>query len=142
MSQTKEIDVGGLIEDQKFSWFRASIIVWSCTVMHIEGYDMQEIAYAACSITLAWQINKAYFGPRCWAGCSGGVMVSVGPSNSLIFSCAAVSALCCSGALYLFGEMPEAVARGRHAWAVPQPRGSGPSPSVSSNQLRQGCWNG
>ena len=49
----------------------------------------------------------------------GGVLISFGPSNSLIFSFAAVSALCCSGALYLCGKTPEAVARGRQAPVVP-----------------------
>lgn len=63
MAQTKEIDVGALIEGQKVIWFRASIIVWSCAIMFVEGYDMQVTAYAAPSIIRAWQINKAYFGP-------------------------------------------------------------------------------
>lgn len=64
MSQAKEeVDIGLLIENQKFGWFRASILFWSCVLMFVEGYDMQATAYAAPSIIQAWQINKAYFGP-------------------------------------------------------------------------------
>ena len=41
----------------------------------------------------------------------GGVLISLGPSSSLIFSCAAISALFCSAALYLFGKTPQARCR-------------------------------
>lgn len=61
--QKREADIAGVIEGQKFGWFRASVLFWSCTLMFIEGYDMQATAYAAPSMIQAWQINKAYFGP-------------------------------------------------------------------------------
>src|ERR1700674_3285127 len=63
MAQAKEIDVEALIESQKVSWFRVSILVWTCALMFVEGYDMQVTNYAAPSIIQAWRVNKAYFGP-------------------------------------------------------------------------------
>ncbi len=63
MSQTKEIDIGGLIEGQKIGWFRASIVLWSCVLMFVEGYDMQVTNFAAPSIIQAWRIHKSSFGP-------------------------------------------------------------------------------
>src|ERR1700730_15191578 len=63
MAEIKEIDLTDLIENQKFSWYRLSIIVWCCVVMAIEGYDMQLAAFAAPAIIRAWHINRAYFGP-------------------------------------------------------------------------------
>src|ERR1700732_5425861 len=63
MAEIKEIDLTDLIENQKFSWYRLSIIVWCCVVMAIEGYDMQLAAFAAPAIIRTWHINRAYFGP-------------------------------------------------------------------------------
>jgi MFS transporter, AAHS family, 4-hydroxybenzoate transporter len=63
MAQASEIDVEALIESQKVSWFRVSILIWTCAVMFVEGYDMQVTNYAAPSIIQAWRVNKAYFGP-------------------------------------------------------------------------------
>jgi MFS transporter, AAHS family, 4-hydroxybenzoate transporter len=63
MIQAKEIDVVDLIENQKSNWFRVSIVLLSCAIMLIEGYDIQVLAYAAPSIIKAWGVNKAYFGP-------------------------------------------------------------------------------
>ena len=64
MAQTNQnIDVADLIENEKFNWFRISILVWACAVMFIEGYDMQVVSYAAPSIIKTWHVSKAYFGP-------------------------------------------------------------------------------
>jgi len=63
MNQTNNIDLTDLIENQKISWYRLSIIAWSCVVMAIEGYDMQLAGFAAPAIIKAWHINKAFFGP-------------------------------------------------------------------------------
>lgn len=63
MTQITDIDLRDLIENQKITRFRLSIIVWSCVVMAIEGYDMQLAAFAAPAIINAWHINRAYFGP-------------------------------------------------------------------------------
>lgn len=63
MTEGKPIDVAELIESQKANWFRVSVVLWSCLIMLMEGYDIQVLAYAAPSIIKAWQINRAYFGP-------------------------------------------------------------------------------
>ena len=63
MTETKEIDVAGLIESQSANWFRASVVIWACAIMLTEGYDIQVLAYAAPSIIKAWQIDRSYFGP-------------------------------------------------------------------------------
>ncbi len=63
MTEGKRIDVAALIESQKANWFRASIVIWACAVMLMEGYDIQVLAYAAPSIIKAWQIKASYFGP-------------------------------------------------------------------------------
>src|SRR5580692_8562526 len=63
MTEGKTIDVGALIESEQASWFRVSLVVWSCLIMLLEGYDIQVLAYAAPSIIKVWKINAAYFGP-------------------------------------------------------------------------------
>jgi len=63
MTQITDIDLKDLIENQKITSYRISIIVWSCIVMAIEGYDMQLAAFAAPAIIKAWHINKSFFGP-------------------------------------------------------------------------------
>jgi MFS transporter, AAHS family, 4-hydroxybenzoate transporter len=63
MAHGGDVDLTALIEKQNISWFRVSIIVWSCAVMALEGYDMQLAAFAAPAIIKAWQVNKSYFGP-------------------------------------------------------------------------------
>jgi len=64
VAQTNQnFDVADLIENQKFNWFRVSILVWACAVMFLEGYDMQVVSYAAPSMIKTWHVSKAYFGP-------------------------------------------------------------------------------
>jgi AAHS family 4-hydroxybenzoate transporter-like MFS transporter len=48
----------------------------------------------------------------------GGLLISLNPSNSLLFTCAAVPVLCCSGALYLFTRLAAASST-REATALP-----------------------
>jgi len=38
----------------------------------------------------------------------GGLLISLNPSNPVLFTCAAVPVLCCAGALYLFSRVPAA----------------------------------
>jgi len=63
MPKAGEIDLTTLIERQRIGWFRISILLWSCLVMAIEGYDMQLAGFAAPAIIKAWKINKAYLTP-------------------------------------------------------------------------------
>ena len=63
MSQAGEIDLSALIERQRLGWFRVSILLWSCAVMAVEGYDMQLAGFAAPAIVKAWNINKTSLTP-------------------------------------------------------------------------------
>jgi AAHS family 4-hydroxybenzoate transporter-like MFS transporter len=64
MSQTNPIiDVAGLIENRRVGRFQMTVIMWTCAIMFIEGYDMQVLPFAAPAIIKAWHVNRAYFGP-------------------------------------------------------------------------------
>lgn len=63
MPHTGDIDLTALIERQRIGWFRISILLWSCTVMAVEGYDMQLAGFAAPAIIKAWKINKTLMTP-------------------------------------------------------------------------------
>ena len=57
------IDVGKLIENSRLGWFHVAVLLNTCMVMFIEGYDMQVTSYAAPAIIKAWHLTNAYFGP-------------------------------------------------------------------------------
>jgi len=57
------IDVGEVIENSRLGWFHVAVLLNTCMVMFIEGYDMQVTSYAAPAIIKAWHLTNAYFGP-------------------------------------------------------------------------------
>jgi MFS transporter, AAHS family, 4-hydroxybenzoate transporter len=57
------IDVGEVIENSRLGWFHLVVLLNTCMVMFIEGYDMQVTSYAAPAIIKAWHLTNAYFGP-------------------------------------------------------------------------------
>jgi MFS transporter, AAHS family, 4-hydroxybenzoate transporter len=63
MKTRTTIDVGVLIENSRLGWFHVVILLNTCMVMFIEGYDMQVTSYAAPAIIKAWHLTNAYFGP-------------------------------------------------------------------------------
>lgn len=63
MQTRATIDVGSLIEKQKLGTFHFALLLNTCIVMFIEGYDMQVTSYAAPAIIKAWHLTNAYFGP-------------------------------------------------------------------------------
>jgi len=63
MQSHSTVDVGALIENSRFRAFHIAILLNTCMVMFIEGYDMQVTAYAAPSIIKAWHLTNAYFAP-------------------------------------------------------------------------------
>lgn len=71
MPRAASIDVGALIEGQRFGRFQTGLMVWICAFMLIEGYDMQVVGYAAPAIIKAWQTDKATFGTVFGAGLGG-----------------------------------------------------------------------
>jgi AAHS family 4-hydroxybenzoate transporter-like MFS transporter len=71
MTKAACIDVGALIEGQRFGRFQTGLMFWICTFMLIEGYDMQVVGYAAPAIIKAWHSDKAAFGVVFGAGLGG-----------------------------------------------------------------------
>src|SRR5581483_7621859 len=72
MARDGEIDLGALIEAQPRSAFSVAVLVWSCMLMLVEGYDMQVMAYAAPAIIVDWHISdRAVLGPVFGAGLFG-----------------------------------------------------------------------
>ena len=71
MTKAATIDVGALIEGQRFGRLQAGLMFWICTFMFIEGYDMQVVGYAAPAIIKAWHSDKAAFGAVFGAGLGG-----------------------------------------------------------------------
>ena len=63
MQTRTTVDVGALIEKQRLGWFHFGLLLNTCIVMFIEGYDMQVTSYAAPAIIKAWHLTNAYFGP-------------------------------------------------------------------------------
>jgi len=71
MTGAASVDVGALIEGQKFGRFQTGLMFWICVFMLIEGYDMQVVGYAAPAIIKAWHSDKAAFGAVFGAGLGG-----------------------------------------------------------------------
>ena len=71
MTKAASIDVGALIESQRFGRFQTGLMFWICIFMLIEGYDMQVVGYAAPAIIKAWHSDKAAFGVVFGAGLGG-----------------------------------------------------------------------
>jgi AAHS family 4-hydroxybenzoate transporter-like MFS transporter len=68
------IDVGAVIESQRLGWFHLSLLLSTCMVMFMEGYDMQVLSYAAPAIIKAWNLTNAYFGPVFGLGLFGNLL--------------------------------------------------------------------
>jgi AAHS family 4-hydroxybenzoate transporter-like MFS transporter len=71
MASAASVDIGTLIEEQRFGRFQAGLLFWICAFMFIEGYDMQVLGYAAPAIIKAWHSDKAAFGGVFGAGLAG-----------------------------------------------------------------------
>ncbi len=63
MNRRTTVDVGALVDKTPLGWFHAVVLLNTCMVMFMEGYDMQVTAYAAPAIIKAWHLTSAYFGP-------------------------------------------------------------------------------
>ncbi|HEX5279099.1 MAG TPA: MFS transporter [Micropepsaceae bacterium] len=55
------LDVGALIEG-RLARPQIAIALWLCTLMVLEGYDMQTLSFAAPAILREWQVSRADFG--------------------------------------------------------------------------------
>lgn len=63
MSISGSVDVGTIIEKTRVRPFHIALLLNTCLVMFIEGYDMQVASFAAPSILKTWHLSSAYFGP-------------------------------------------------------------------------------
>ena len=61
MAGERTLDVGGLIEG-KLARPQIGIALWLCTLMVLEGYDMQALSFATPAILREWQVSRADFG--------------------------------------------------------------------------------
>ena len=61
MAVERNLDVGALIEG-KLARPQIEIALWLCTLMVLEGYDMQTLSFATPSILREWQVSRADFG--------------------------------------------------------------------------------
>jgi AAHS family 4-hydroxybenzoate transporter-like MFS transporter len=63
MKARPAIDVGALLENSRLGWLQLTVLLNTCLVMFIEGYDMQVTSYAAPAIIKSWHLASAYFAP-------------------------------------------------------------------------------
>src|SRR5258705_11049088 len=62
MAVERTLNVAELIEGKKLAWSQIAIALWLCTLMVLEGYDMQTLSFAAPAILREWQVSRADFG--------------------------------------------------------------------------------
>ena len=62
MAQERTLDVADLIEGKKLGSAQISVALLLCTLMVLEGYDMQALSFAAPAILRQWQVSRADFG--------------------------------------------------------------------------------
>ena len=63
MKTQTTFDVGAVIGSSQLGWFHAELLLSTCLVMFMEGYDMQSAAYTAPSIIRLWHLPPQYFAP-------------------------------------------------------------------------------
>jgi AAHS family 4-hydroxybenzoate transporter-like MFS transporter len=62
MAEQRTLDVAELIEGKNLGRPQVAIALWLCTLMVLEGYDMQTLSFATPAILREWQVNRADFG--------------------------------------------------------------------------------
>src|SRR5687767_8853086 len=62
MAAARTLDVAELIEGKKLGRAQISVALLLCTVMALEGYDMQTLAMSAPAILREWGVSRAEFG--------------------------------------------------------------------------------
>jgi AAHS family 4-hydroxybenzoate transporter-like MFS transporter len=62
VAQERTFDVAELIEGKTLNWPQISVALWLCTLMVLEGYDMQTLSFAAPAILREWHVSRADFG--------------------------------------------------------------------------------
>jgi AAHS family 4-hydroxybenzoate transporter-like MFS transporter len=62
MAVERTLNVAELIEGKKLAWPQIAIALWLCTLMVLEGYDMQTLSFAAPAILREWHVSRSDFG--------------------------------------------------------------------------------
>src|SRR5258707_4154488 len=62
MAVERTLNVAERIEGKKLAWPQIAIALWLCTLMVLEGYDMQTLSFAAPAILREWHVSRADFG--------------------------------------------------------------------------------
>src|SRR5262252_11043836 len=62
MAQERTLDIADLFEGKKLGTAQVMIAFWLCTIMVLEGYDMQTLSFAAPAILREWHVSRADFG--------------------------------------------------------------------------------
>ena len=62
MAQERTLDVAELIEGRKLGSAQIWVALLLCTLMALEGYDMQTLSFAAPSILQEWGVSRVAFG--------------------------------------------------------------------------------
>src|ERR1700704_4429180 len=62
MAVERTLNVAELIEGKKLARPQVVIALWLCTLMVLEGYDMQPLPFAAPAILREWHVSRSDFG--------------------------------------------------------------------------------
>src|SRR5258706_3129477 len=62
MAIERTVNVAELIEGKKLARPQIAIALWLCTLMVLEGYDMQTLSFATPAILREWHVSRADFG--------------------------------------------------------------------------------
>ncbi len=62
MAQERTLDVADLIEGKRIGPAQVAVALLLCTLMALEGYDMQTLSLAAPAILQEWGVSRAEFG--------------------------------------------------------------------------------
>ncbi|HMI97340.1 MAG TPA: MFS transporter [Micropepsaceae bacterium] len=62
MAVERALNVAELIEGKKLARPQIVIALWLCTLMVLEGYDMQTLSFATPAILREWQVSRSDFG--------------------------------------------------------------------------------
>src|SRR5258708_23241987 len=71
MAETSPTDISEIIENQKFTWFVASLVLISWVVTFFDGFDMNVIAFVAPDMSAALHLNRLMMGKVFTAGLLG-----------------------------------------------------------------------
>jgi MFS transporter, AAHS family, 4-hydroxybenzoate transporter len=73
VAQAQTVDLGDILDRQKFSAFHVKLLIFAALVMLADGYDIGAAAYAGPALVKDWGISRAQLGPMFAAGLFAGL---------------------------------------------------------------------